>query len=290
MAVKSLAEFARLPSGALGPGPIAVVIAEDSSEVISTLAHIGSMGFAKIVLAAPPGTAPPESLPELKDRLISIEHGTRQPDTLTDIVNHVIVKAPGAWIHYCFNAEYLFFPFSEHRSIGEVAAFVEEERRNAVLTYVVDLYAEDLTAHPNGVSLETAHLDASGYYAEGRQNGSGDVLERQLNFYGGLRWRFEEHVAPAKRRIDRVSMFKAAPGLKLRPDHTLTDEEMNTFESPWHHTLTGAVCSFRVAKALRTNPGSRHDVPSFLWHRSERFTWTSQQLMDLGLMEPGQWF
>ena len=45
-----------------------------------------------------------------------------------------------------------------------------------------------------------------------------------------------------------------------------------------------------MAKALRTNPGSRDDISDFRWHKSERFNWSSMQLMELGLMEPGQWF
>jgi hypothetical protein len=65
---------------------------------------------------------------------------------------------------------------------------------------------------------------------------------------------------------------------------------MNTYACPWHHSLTAAICSFRVAKALRTNPGSRHDIADFRWHRSTQFHWSSLQLMELGLMEPGQWF
>ncbi|NBO21474.1 MAG: hypothetical protein EBU97_06040, partial [Rhodobacteraceae bacterium] len=76
----------------------------------------------------------------------------------------------------------------------------------------------------------------------------------------------------------------------IRPDFTTSDEEYNTYACPWHNNLTAAVCSFRTAKALRTNPGSRHAVTDFLWHNSVRFSWSSQQLMDLGLMEPGQWF
>ncbi|MFZ1345920.1 MAG: fasciclin domain-containing protein, partial [Tabrizicola sp.] len=39
----------------------------------------------------------------------------------------------------------------------------------------------------------------------------------------------------------------------------------------WHHNLTAAVCSFRTAKALRTNPGSRHAIPTFLWPNSVKF-------------------
>jgi hypothetical protein len=65
---------------------------------------------------------------------------------------------------------------------------------------------------------------------------------------------------------------------------------MNTYACPWHNNLTAAVCSFRTAKALRTNPGSRDAIQTFDWHNSTPFAWHSQQLMDLGLMEPGQWF
>ena len=95
---------------------------------------------------------------------------------------------------------------------------------------------------------------------------------------------------PGKRRIDRISLFKAKPGVRLLPDFTLTDDEMNTSSCKWHHNLTAAICSFRTAKALRSNPGSRHAIPTFRWPNSVRFDWHSRQLMDLGLMEPGQWF
>jgi len=167
-----------------------------------------------------------------------------------------------------------------------------EERRAAVLTDVIALYAGDLASYPNAVDLDSALLDGSGYYADTRRGGlNGDeVMERQLNFYGGLRWRSEEHVDKPKRKIDRVGLFRAKPGISLRSDHTLSDEEMNTYSCPWHHSLTASICSFRVAKALRTNPGSRHDISDFRWHKSVQFRWSSMQLMELGLMEPGQWF
>ncbi|MEM6307580.1 MAG: hypothetical protein AAF701_06320, partial [Pseudomonadota bacterium] len=59
---------------------------------------------------------------------------------------------------------------------------------------------------------------------------------------------------------------------------------------PWHHSLTGAVCSFRAAKALRHNPNSRYAIHNFRWHNTVPFRWSSVQLMEMGLMEPGQWF
>lgn len=273
----------------LGKGPFAIVIAEDATELASTLDHVTHLGFRRIFLLASADVDLPTGISD-PDIIEVIRHPTRQPGTAEAAVNTLIPLVQGEWIHYCYNAEYLFFPFCEQRRVGEAIAFVVEERRNSVLGYTVDLYAEDLTRHPDAVSLETAHLDGSGYYADTRRNDAGDVLDRQLNFYGGLRWRFEEHVPQSKRRIDRPALFRAVEGLSLREGNTLSVEEMNTYACPWHHSLSAAICSFRVAKALRTNPGSRHDVDNFRWHKSTRFYWSSRQLMDLGLMEPGQWF
>lgn len=290
MIYPSMNAFRSVPPGSLGKGPFAIVVAEDATEVTSTVMHALQIGFHRVFLVAPDGIAKPRDFEDAEPRVDIIRHRTRQAGAAQEAVNTLIEKAPGEWIHYCYNGEFLFFPFCEDRTVGEAATFVMEERRTSVLTYVIDLYADDLTAYPDAVSLDTAYLDSSGYYAETRRNGANDILERQLDFYGGLRWRFEEHVTEAKRKIDRVGLFQAQPGLTLREDHTLSDEELNTYSCPWHHSMTAAICSFRVAKALRTNPGSRHDIPDFRWHKSARFQWSSQQLMQLGLMEPGQWF
>jgi len=80
------------------------------------------------------------------------------------------------------------------------------------------------------------------------------------------------------------------PGLRLRADHRFSDEEYNTYACPWHNNLTAAIASFRTAKALKRNPGSTFDIHTFRWHNSTPFEWTSTQLLDMGLMEPGQWF
>lgn len=166
--------------------------------------------------------------------------------------------------------------------------FHTEERRDAMVSYVIDLYAGDLTEFPDAVSLETAHLDKSGYYALAR-NGK-ESNERQMDFFGGLRWRFEEYVPADKRKVDRIALFRAKQGVTLRDDFTLSDPEMNTYACPWHNNLTTAIVSFRTAKALRANAGSRFAINTYFWKKSIPFQWHSQQLMDLGLMEPGQWF
>ncbi|WP_225028526.1 glycosyltransferase family 2 protein [Xinfangfangia pollutisoli] len=287
---KDLDSFLATSSTALAKGPLAVIMAEDAVELGSTLRHHLAAGFPEIVLLAPEGIDPPE---DILDRLHLVRHDVYADAALPEAVSRIADAAPGLWIYYCYNAEYLFFPFCESRGIRDLVAFHAEERREAMLTYVIDLYAGDLDRYGNAVSLEDAHLDRSGYYALARKDEAKAWApkERQLDFFGGLRWRFEEHIPWTKRKIDRISIFKAKKGLRLRPDFTFADEEeMNTYACPWHNNLTAAICSFRTAKALRSNPGSRFDIHSFRWHNSVPFDWHSQQLMDLGLMEPGQWF
>lgn len=289
MRYKDLETFIGTAGATLAKGPAALIMAEDEVEVASTLRHHLQSGFRSVMLLAPEELELPA---ELETRVHHILHDVYADAALPEAVNQINDAAPGIWLYYCYNAEYLFFPFCESRSVSELLAFHAEERREAMLTYVVDLYAGDLDSHGNAVSLEDAHLDRSGYYALARKDAEKNWAEkdRQMDFFGGLRWRFEEHIPWARRKIDRISIFRTRKGLRLRPDFTFNEEELNTFACPWHNNLTAAVCSFRTAKALRTNPGSRFDIRTFRWHNSIPFDWHSQQLMDLGLMEPGQWF
>lgn len=283
----SLKEFLKTGQTALAKGPVAMIFVEDLIEVDTTIRHHQMAGFNHVLVFAPDELTLPS---DLEDEVHRICYDMSVENALMDAVNAINDAAEGIWLYYCYNAEYLFHPFCEDREISELLAFHTEERRDAVLTYVVDLYADDLDKHPNAVSLENAWMDKSGYYALGRPDADGTPKERQLDFFGGLRWRFEEHIPKQRRKIDRISLFRARKGLRLRPDHTFDDEEYNTFACPWHHNITIAVASFRTAKALKSNAGSTFDIYTFKWHNSTEFDWSSQQLLDLGLMEPGQWF
>jgi hypothetical protein len=287
MRFDSLGSFLASVRDTLAKGPVCLILAEDGVELDSTLRHHLGLGFRKVVLFGPAALDLPA---DLAAQVIRVDHDMLADAALESVVNGCIRAAPGLWFAYCYNAEYLFFPFCEHRSIGELTAFCTEERRDHVLTYVVDLYAGDLAAHPSAVALADAQMDRSGYYALRRTNRDKSVAIRQLDFFGGLRWRFEEHIPASSRRIDRIGLFRATAGLQLRPDHTFNLPEYNTYACEWHHSPTAALCSFRTAKALRRNPGSRFDIHSFRGHNSVPFTWQSRQLLDLGLMEPGQWF
>lgn len=289
MKYSSLTDFTNIGKAALAKGPVAIVMVEDDVEVDTTLRHHLQSGFAQVLALMPPAFKLPS---DLAPRVHRIDYDMTAENAMEIAVNQLIAAAPGIWMYYCFNAEYLFYPFCESRTVGEMLAFHTEERRDAMLAYVIDLYAGDLSANPGAVSLDEAHLDKSGYYALARKDSTNHnhPKERQLDFFGGLRWRFEEHVPQTRRKIDRVALFKAKPGLKLHADHTFNDEEYNTYACPWHNNLTAAICSFRTAKALKRNPGSTYEIETFTWHNSTPFEWHSRQLLDLGLMEPGQWF
>jgi hypothetical protein len=289
MRYSGLTDFLSRGAAALAKGPVALVFVEDEVEIDTTLRHHLQSGFVSAVVFMPTVFDLP---PDLQDTVHRVDYDMNQPDALQVAVNSVNDAAPGVWFYYCFNAEYLFFPFAETRTIGEVLTFHTEERRDAMLTYVIDLYADDLWTYPDAVSLDEAYMDRSGYYALARRDPANQnhPKERQLDFYGGLRWRYEEHIPQVRRKIDRIALFRAKRGLKLRDNHTFSDEEYNTYACPWHNNITAAIVSFRTAKALKRNPGSTFDIKTFKWHNSTPFEWHSRQLLDLGLMEPGQWF
>ena len=291
MTLPSLAQFLREAPDRMSKGPIALLLIEDDAAVAQTLQHHLEAGF-KLILALTPDPLPAHLIPEKgAERIVCLRHDSRRARAHVDAVNAVLEVVPAdTWLYYGYNAEFLYYPFSEHRTVGEMLAFHAEERRRAMLTYVVDLYAPDLERFPDAVSMNEAMFDRTGYFALGRVDRQGMTKERQLDFHGGLRWRFEEHIPQDRRRIDRIALFRSQPGLKLLPDHRFNVEEYNTYSCPWHHSLTAAVASFRVAKALARNPGSRDRIQSFRWRNSHPFRWDSQQLMDIGLMEPGQWF
>lgn len=286
MRYDSLPNFMSKAVNSLLPGPVGILLMEDRCETNSTIRHHLRHGLKNILVLGEEGL---KISAELQDRIHLIAHDLTPEDAAITAVNDIIADLPDRWIYYGYNAEYLFYPFCETRSIGEVTTFASEERRTSILTYVIDLYADDLDTYPNAVSLHDAHLDKSGYYAHARSKDN-KTLDRQLDMFGGLRWRFEEHVPWERRKIDRIGLFQAQKGLELQPDHTFNIEEYNTYSCPWHNNLTGAICSFRAAKSLRTNPGPSAEIDSFKWHNSEKFAWHSRQLLDIGLMEPGQWF
>jgi hypothetical protein len=269
---------------ALGKGPVCLMLVEDDTLLAETISHHRALGFGALILFCPPDLAVPDQA------ITRVDHDLGRDGGLPAIVNALMPRLVGRWVYVTHNAEFLFYPFSESRSLPELLTFLGEERRDAAMTHVIDLYAADLGQHPDGVDMATACFDGSGYFAVGKTDTLGNRLDRQIDIFGGLRWRFEEFIPVPRRRLDRIGLFRATKGLVMDAEGQFNIAEYNTYACPWHHSPTAAVCSFRAAKALRRNPGSREAIHSFHWHKSQPFSWQAQQLLDLGMMEPGQWF
>jgi hypothetical protein len=266
--------------------PLAIVFSEDGFGLAETVAHLRKLRFEDIIIVAATDYGITDELEESVDIVPLMFRGDEQ---LAAILNFFIENAGPRWLFWCYNGEFLFFPHCESRSISDVVTFMEEERRDSVASFVVDLYSDQMLGGQEGVSLEDASFDALGYYGLNRFGGP-EALERQYDVVGGLKWRFEEHVPWVQRRMDRISLFKPSHGLEIDVSGLFNRPEYNTISCPWHNNLTVAIASFRTAKALIHNPGSREMIGSFMAPQSEKFEWSSHQLLELGFMEPGQWF
>ncbi len=263
----------------LPTGPVVLILNEDDVELSSTITHHQNIGFSNIVVLGPSR--------DLESAIIGLDW-TVQP-SLADTINPLLPSLAGRWVLAVWNAEFFYFPFCEERAASDLLMFSASENRSAIHAMTVDIYCEDLEQSPNGVDLAHSYFDGSGYFSQDRFDGP-HRLERQKNIFGGLKWRYMQHIPWQRQRIDRVPLFKVSDSSVLSEDGLLEDPEQNTLESAWHKSLTGAVVSCRVAKSLRHNPGSQFDVGSFKWSQSQKFEWASTQLMAQGFMEPGQWF
>ena len=131
----SLDQFLTDGKPALAKGPVAIVFAEDPVEVDTTLRHHLAAGFVQVLFLAPEGIDVPASL---EPKIHWISHDLHAEDAVPKAVTRLIEAAPGTWLYYCYNAEYLFFPFSSSRSVAKLLAFHTEKRRGYMLTYIVD--------------------------------------------------------------------------------------------------------------------------------------------------------
>ena len=78
----------------------------------------------------------------------------------------------------------------------------------------------------NASMREKSYLDKTGYFAEERVDPhTFRPIERKLDFFGGLLWRFEQYVPQDQRKIDRIAIFKASKGLTISKNYTFNYQE-----------------------------------------------------------------
>lgn len=288
-ALPLVADAASLPHDALSraKGPVALLIAEDAVALAETVSHHLDRGFATVAVALPHGL----DMSATDPRVTLLRAETRASGAAVAIVNTVVeALPPGTWLYWGFNAEFLVHPHFETRRVGEMLAFHDTERRFSMPTMVVDLFPRDHRRHPNGVDLDAPAYDGTGYYGEPRYDAEGRSLDRQVSIRGGLRWRMASLVPEGEERLDRIALVRTASGLRLLPDLTWSDPELNTLSCPWHRNMTAAIASFRAAKALAINPGPAAHLAGFDWPGAVTWDWSSRQFLEAGFMEVGQWF
>ena len=285
--LRALAEALRQPAAS---GPLALIAAEDDVWLAETIAHHMRIGFAEVFVLCPEHI----DLPAPADpRVRRIGCDVRPLGGLAAVLPVLARAGGGRWIHPTFNAEFLFFPFCEGRAIADFVAFALEERREAVAGTVVDIYPADLAAvPPEAPDAQPLWFDRLGYVGAPRRDPAEGWAERarEIEILGGLRRRFEEHVPFRQRDIARTGLFRAGTGAAIGADGRFAEPEINTRHSPWHRSPSVAIASLRAAKALQANPESRAAVRRLVWPGSEPFRWSSEQLLQAGLMEAGQWF
>ncbi len=267
-------------------GPLAVVLAEDAFGLTETVAHLNGLGFARTIVFS---QGLEHALGVSLANCDFVEPASTQKLAMPQILNRLMPVLAGQWVHACYNGEFLYYPFCEDRQIDDALAFNDDERRKSVFGTMIDLYADGLDAGAQSVPRQQACFDRVGYFDVAPIAGS--VSDpRMLRLAGGLRWRFSEHIPLNRQNINKVAMFRADPKLSVSSDMEFSLPEYNSVSCQWHHNMTMAIASFRVARALRTNPESDAAIAAFKWDMSERFDWNSTQLMQAGFIEPGQWF
>ena len=116
-----------------------------------------------------------------------------------------------------------------------------------MLTFVVDIYTKNLETLKNASIREKSYLDKTGYFAEERiDSHTFHPIKRQLDFFGGLRWRFEQYVPQDQRKIDRIAIFKASKGLTISKITPLTTKSITPMPAPG--ITTSLLQSFRFAQ------------------------------------------
>lgn len=277
MTYQTIAEFVQRGARDLPAGMVGIVLCESTLHASEAAARLARQGVAAVI-AVGPGVEPEAvSCPVFQIAERPAGHGpAEQLNLLTDAL-------AGRWVVWLWNGEFLLFPFCETRRLAELAAFLTDERRCGLYTYALDLYSHDLpeaSVAPDGVSLS---FDNAGYYAFPREN-------KELKVFGGLGWRFQELLPRGMQQIGRTSLFLARKGVHMGRDMIFENADYASVSCPWHNNPTGAVMSLRRTRRIMAHPNFNQMRGKLDWSGTEPFSWQSAQLLEHGMIEPGQWF
>ena len=262
---------------ALPEGVIAILLCETRMQVAASAQRVEGQGAAAIIAV---GVAV-----ELDDITIPVHHIAERP-TQRDAwkqLNELIARLSGRWLLWLWNGEFFVFPYGESRTLDDLTAFLSDERRPVVFAYALDLYRNDLPGPVEDPAVGELYFDRIGYHAFPHG-------EHELHLFGGLGWRFAECALTGMEQIGRSSLFLANRDVLLTRTYVFERAEYNSVQCKWHHSPTAAIMTLRRSRRIMAHPHFSSVRGKLIWAGSERFDWTSRQLLELGMIEPGQWF
>lgn len=195
-----------------------------------------------------------------------------------------------------------FFVFArcETRPLAGLTDFLQSEHRDHLYALVIDMYgdgpAAEMTLSSAADPLQLMPLfDPSGYLTQAAGP------DRSVAVSGGVRRRRLFRTMPAEApRLDRIPLVRWQRGYAYVDDtRRLRPSRLNEPHAPWHSSPTGCLLRFRLIASQDRRTGddgalTRDDdaVLSSETLRTEvsrRFN-GSDDLVDCGLLNPGQWF
>lgn len=276
MEFRTIAEFARARP-ALPGAVVAVLLCESRLHAAASARRLARQGAAALVAV---GDAP--DFGELPCPVLRIAEEPRE-GAVAGVLNGLFDALAGRWVVWLWNGEFFVFPHGETRTLPDLAQFLDDERRSSLHTCALDLYADDLPRESEPPEEARLCFDRMGYYAFPRP-------DRGLRLFGGLGWRFEELTPGHMQQIGRAAMLRPARGVEIDRNLTFEHPDYASVSAPWHHSPTGAVMTLRRSWRIFAHPRFPELRRSLHWRGTTPFEWSSRQLLELGMIEPGQWF
>ena len=246
------------------------------------------------------------------DCAVWVPNGFTHPGSTIHALNYL--RHRYARTKWCLSVEpcdFMVFPKSETRHIRDLIDFLESEQRRHAYAIVVDTYG-DVPSAEMTASSDTSPFEQLPYFDRfGYQTGEIEEL-RVVPLVGGVQRRSlygdEPHKAPA---LNRIPLIKLAWDCYYSAStRVLVPPRFNTAHSEWHSTTTACLMryallsdemSLHIAKQAESGqlyqdnvttmfPGSEALARMTLKTQATGKFNSTQDLLDCGLLNNGQWF
>jgi hypothetical protein len=251
-------------------------------------------------------------LTETLDCAVWVPKGFMHPRKTIHALNYLRHRyARGKWCLSIEPADFLVFPKSETRHIRDLIDFVESEQRKHVFAIVVDTYGDGPAARPRGAEEESPFQSLPFFDRFGYQTAETGALST-VPILGGVQRRSlygdEPHKAPVLSRIPLVKLNWDC--YYIASTRVMVPEALNAAHCEWHATTTACLLRYAVLSdemslhiGKQAEEGSLypdHVTPMYvgsatmtamsLKNQGSGTYVSSQDLLDCGLLNNGQWF